>query len=195
MNMVAVQPMTKKPEKSLLSILSTLIVISQWSLGFIVVSAPLTVLGAPFLPLQFGSDPSDIDAKTPTFFVGLVLDEGMTRPAYFLEALIVMVFGAAALFGLHHLRRILRNVAVGRAFARENGLRLRKVGYAAMAAQLVVYALWIISITLDVTGVMDFEGRTITLTPMPWIGILGVFVLSTIFLEGAQIKEEQDLTV
>jgi len=187
--------MAKNAKQPLLSTLSTLIVVSQWSAWFVLASAPLTVLGAPFLPIQFGGDPADPDAQAPTFFFGLVLDEDMSRAAFVLEGVIVMIFSGAALYGLHHLQRILRNVAAGRAFVRENGVRLRKVGYVAAASMIVVYGLWIVSIALDVTGVMDFEGRTIAITPLPWIGVLGVFVLSTIFLEGAEIKEEQDLTV
>ncbi len=112
-----------------------------------------------------------------------------------LEGIVVMVFASATLFGLHHLKRILRNVAAGRAFVRENGLRLRKVGYVAAAAMVVLYVLWVGSLVLDMTGVVEFEGNTLAITPLPWIGILGIFVLSTIFLEGAEIKEEQDLTV
>ena len=187
--------MTKTTKQPLLSTLSTLVVISQWSAWLILVGAPLSLMGAPFLPIQFGGDPSDPDAQTPTFFIGLVLDQDMSRASVILEGIVVMVLAAATLFGLHHLKHILRNVAAGRAFARENGLRLRKVGYVAAGAMIALYALWTGSIILDLTGVVEFEGNTITITPLPWIGILGIFVLSTIFLEGAEIKEEQDLTV
>ena len=187
--------MTKTTKQPLLSTLSTLIVVAQWSAGFILIGAPLSLMGAPFLPITFGGDPADPNAQTPTFFIGLVLDEDMSRASVVLEGIVVMVLAGATLFGLHHLKRILRNVAAGRAFARENGLRLRKVGYAAAAAMVAVYVLWFGSIVLDLTGVVVFEGNTIAITPLPWIGILGIFVLSTIFLEGAEIKEEQDLTV
>jgi len=187
--------MVKKTAKSTVSTLSTLVVATKWTLWFIFVSAPLTAIGAPFFPLRVGPSPSDVDAEGPTFFIGLMLDEGMTRPAIILEATIIMVMAGAALFGLHHLRCILKNISSGAAFARENGLRLRKVGYAAVAAQVAIYGLWLVSVILQAAVGLDFEGRVIVLTPMPWVGILGIFVLSTIFLEGAQIKEEQDLTV
>ncbi len=187
--------MVEKTAKSFVSTLNALVVATQWTIWFMLVSAPLTAIGAPFLPLRVGPSPSDVDAEGTTFFIGLMFDEGMTRPAVVLEAIIVMVIGAAALYGLHHLRHILRNVSSGAAFARENGLRLRKAGYAAAAAQIAVYVIWLISVILEATLGTDFEGRVIILTPMPWVGILGIFVLSTIFLEGAQIKEEQELTV
>ena len=157
--------------------------------------APLTAIGAPFLPLRIGPDPAGGDAEGATFFIGLMFDEDMTRPAIILESIIVMVMAGAALYGLHHLRHILRNVSSGAAFVRGNGLRLRKVGYAAVAAQVTIYVLWFISVILGATLGLDFDGRVIILTPIPWVGILGIFVLSTIFLEGEQIKEEQDLTV
>lgn len=187
--------MTQKTGNSIISILTTMLVISKWSMWFILITAPLAALGAPFLPLQFGADPADAEATAPTFYVGLVLDEEMSRPAYYLETFIVMLFVGAGLYVVHHLQRILGNVRAGAAFDRENGLRLRKIGYAAAIAQLTVYGLWLVSIILDFAGLMEFEGRMITITPMPWIGILGAFALSTIFLEGADIKEEQDLTV
>ncbi len=187
--------MAKKTAKSIVSTLSTLVVATQWTLWFMLVFAPLTAIGVPYLPLRIGPDPADVDAEGTTFFIGLIFDEGMTRPAVFLEAIIVMVMAGAALYGLHHLRHILRNVSSGAAFVRGNGLRLRKAGYAAAAAQIAIYGLWLISVILEATMGLDFEGRVIILTPMPWVGILGIFVLSTIFLEGAQIKEEQELTV
>ena len=187
--------MAKQTAKSILSTLSALVVATQWTLWFMFILAPLTAIGVPFLPLTIGPDPANTDAEGTTFFIGLVFDEGMTRPAIILEAIIVMVMSGAALYGLHHLRHILRNVSSGAAFVRGNGVRLRKAGYAAAGAQLGIYGLWLFSAILGATLGLDFEGRVITLTPMPWVGILGIFVLSTIFLEGAQIKEEQELTV
>lgn len=187
--------MAKRTAKSIVSTLTTLVVATQWTLWFMFIFAPLTAIGAPFLPLRVGPDPANGDAEGTTFFIGLMFDEGMTRPAVILESIIVMVMAGAALYGLHHFRHILRNVSSGAAFVRANGLRLRKAGYAAVTAQLAIYGLWIVSLILGATFGLDFDGRVIILTPIPWVGILGIFVLSTIFLEGAQIKEEQDLTV
>lgn len=176
-----------------ISILSKLLVFSKWALLFQVATAILSAVGAPFFPLQFGGDPATGEGRTVQ--IGVVFDEDMTRAAVYLETLIIVVVCAAGLYAVHHFRRIISNAASGRAFARENGVRLRKIGYVAAGAQVSVYVLWVFSAFIELAGLAVFDGRTMAITPAPWLIILGVFALSTIFLEGADIKEEQDLTV
>ena len=187
--------MKQQKSDSIFSVLSTLLVVSKWTLLFIIATGALAALNAPFFPLTFGADPADPDAKWPTFFIGLAFEEDMTRAAYVLEIFVAIMLSGVGLYVIHHLSRILQNVRNGYAFARENGLRLRKAGYAAAYGQLAVYGIWFIALILRVSGRVDFEGVSMAFTPAPWLGILGAFALSTIFLEGADIKEEQDLTV
>lgn len=187
--------MTQVKRKSVASTLTSLLSISRWVLWYLIVTLPLTALNAPFFPITIGGDFADPDAVWPTMFLSPFLEQSGTRPALYLETLIGMITAGLGLFVIHHFLRILRNVQSGSAFARENGVRLRKIGFAIAGVQLGIYGLWFASLLADMFAGVDFEGLMVALSPAPWIGVFGAFALSTIFLEGSAIKEEQDLTV
>ena len=187
--------MTQKKRKSVACTLTSLLGITRCVLWYVIVTLPLTALSAPFFPITIGGDFADPDAVWPTVFLSPFLEQNGTRAALYLETLIGVIAAALGLFVIHHFLRILRNVQSGAAFARENGVRLRKIGFAIAGVQLSIYGLWFASLLADMFAGIDFEGLMVTLSPAPWIGVFGAFALSTIFLEGAEIKEEQDLII
>ncbi len=119
----------------------------------------------------------------------------MTSAAIYTQAAVDIIMIGAGMFIITEMLQVLRNVAARNAFVRENGERLRRMGYAGVIAQLSIYAVWIVSETIDVAGVAEVEGLIIEISPAPWIIILCAFALSTVFNDAAALKEEQDLTV
>ncbi len=158
-----------------------------------------TVLGTaarlPFFPLRFGGDPADPEARWPTVHIGAAVDPDMTAAAIYTQSAVEVILIAAGFFIISEMLQLLRNVAGGHAFIRENGARLRRMGYAGVVAQLSIYAVWIVSRTVDAAGVAAVDGLTVEISPAPWIIILCAFALSTVFNDAAALKEEQDLTV
>lgn len=178
-----------------IGVLMSLLKICQWIFVFLIVTVPLTVIGAPFMPLRFGSDPSDVDAQWPTFYVGAVFNEELTKAALYAEGLVLLIFLALGLFVVRQMLGVLNNVVNGDSFARDNGIRLRRMGYAGAAAQLSVYGVWILTGLVSLAGWADIDGMNVVLSPAPWVVILLAFALATVFRDGAELKEEQDLTV
>ena len=187
--------MTQAKKKSVASGLVSLLSISRWALWFIIVTLPLTAFNAPFFPITIGGDPANPDAAWPTVYLSPYLEQTGTRAALYVETLIGMIQAGLALYVIHHFLRILKNVQGGAAFARQNGERLRKIGFAVAGVQIGIYVLYAASLLANYLLEIDFEGLFVALSPAPWIGVFGAFALSTVFLEGAEIKEEQDLTV
>lgn len=178
-----------------LKILVKLLVFMQWTMVFLLVTVPLTVLRAPFFPLRFGSDPNDADAAWPTFYVGAVFDEDITQAALVADGAVIIIYLALGLYVIRQMLGVLRNVKNGDSFARDNGLRLRRMGYAGAVAQLSVYGVWLLAAIVALAGWAEVDGMSVVLTPAPWVVILLAFALATVFRDGAALKEEQDLTV
>ncbi|MEO1252369.1 MAG: DUF2975 domain-containing protein [Pseudomonadota bacterium] len=177
------------------SILITLLRVTRWVTAFVIVSIPLTLLNAPFFPLQFGADPADEDAEGRTVYIGRIADESVAEGAMYAQGLIDVMLAAATLYAITQMLGLMRNVAAGHSFVRENGKRLRRIGYTALITQLAIYVVWFFSLTLEGFGAASMEGLIVELTPFPWIVILSVFALATVFNDATTLKEEQDLTV
>ncbi len=92
------------------------------------------------------------------------------------------------LFVVNRLLEILKTLRFGSPFVKENADRFRGVGYALLIGQGSVIAFGFLSLIFDA----DIE---IDMSPIAWLAIIAVFVLSEVFREGARMKEEQDLTV
>lgn len=184
----------RKDDRSL-AILVKLLVFSKWTMVFLLVIVPLTILGAPFLPLQFGGDPNDPEAAWPTFYVGAVFDEEATQAALYADGAVLMIYFVLGLYVIRQMLGVLENVKNGDSFARDNGLRLRQMGRAGVIAQLSVYGVWILAGLIALAGLAEVEGMTVVISPAPWVAILLAFALAIVFRDGADLKEEQDLTV
>ena len=92
------------------------------------------------------------------------------------------------LFVVNRLLEILKTLRFGSPFVKENADRFRNVGYALLIGEGAKFAFGFMSLIFSAD--VDIE-----MNPITWVAIIAVFVLSAVFLEGARMKEEQDLTV
>ncbi len=176
-----------------MDLLIRLLLGTRWVLVFLIVVVPITALGAPLFPIRIGGDGPDDDALN--IHVGAVFDEGMNEPAVFVQTIVAVIVFAFAIYAIGQMLGVLRNVRAGNSFVRDNGTRLRRIGFGGIAAQLSIYAVWIAALVIEAAGAVRFDGLTIELNFAPWIGVLMAFALAAVFRDGAELKEEQDLTV
>lgn len=177
------------------SVLICLLVFTRYAIVFIFITVVGTALRLPFFPLRIGGDPADADARWPTAYVGAAVDPDMTDAALYTQSATEIVLLVGGLFIITQMLNVLRDVSVGHAFVRENGERLRRMGYAGVVVQLSIYVIWVIAEAVDLSGVAEVEGMIMEISPAPWIVILCAFALSTVFNDAATLKEEQELTV
>jgi len=135
----------------------------------------------PFLPtildwvMQF--EGVDIDFDDFSFDMGDIVE--------IVSGLITL---GVALFIVNRLLEILRTLRLEAPFVKENAVRFRRVGFALIIGEVSKIALGIMGAIFDA----DID-KSIEITNL--MAIAAVFVLSEVFLEGARLKEEQDLTV
>lgn len=130
----------------------------------------------PFLPLieRIAGDHVSIDS-------GVDGGDYVKLMSYF------VAFGVM-LFIVNRLLEILKTLRFGSPFVRENAVRFRQVGYALLLGEGAKIAFGILGAIFDADVKVNSELTT-------WVAIVAVFVLAEVFLEGAKMKEEQDLTV
>ena len=175
--------------------LINLLLITRGALVFIFITVVATALRLPFFPLRIGGDPADPDARWPTAYIGASLDPEMTQAALYTQSATDIALLIGGFFIITQMLRVLRNVAAGHAFVRDNGRRLRLMGYAGVVTQLSIYAIWAIAQAADAAGAAEVDGLVMEISPAPWIVILCAFALAAVFNDAATLKEEQDLTV
>lgn len=105
---------------------------------------------------------------------------------------------AAGMFAVHRVRQILGTVDTGTPFVMANATRVRHVGLA-LIASAVVRIIGDLTVGLYIRSVVAAAGlkvdlRTNLRLEMIMAGLL-VIVLSEVFRFGAELQEEQDLTV
>ncbi|OXE35189.1 MAG: hypothetical protein CGW95_15415 [Phenylobacterium zucineum] len=98
---------------------------------------------------------------------------------------------AGILVIVSRLRRIFATLMAGDPFHPENVARLRIIGMALAALELIRYAFWIFSIWV-IPGATKVQP---TLSTTPWFSVLVVFVLAEVFREGARLRREAELTI
>ncbi len=177
------------------SVLIRLLVITRYAIVFIFITVLGTALQAPFFPLRIGADPADADARWPTAYIGSAVDPEMTNAALYTQSATETVLLIGGFFIITQMLSVLRNVSAGHPFVRENGERLRRMGYAGVIVQLSIYVIWAIAQAVDLSGAAAVDGIIMEISPAPWIVILCAFALSTVFNDAATLKEEQELTV
>lgn len=192
---ISKRDMVQRAGSDSVMLLTKVLRVSRVALVFIAVTVVGTAARLPFFPLQLGGDPTDETARWPTIYIGAAVDPDITLAALYTQSAVSIVLIVAGLFIISEMLQVLRNVAGGHAFVRENGTRLRRMGYAGVVAQLSVYAVWIVAEVVDIAGVAEVEGIVFEISPAPWVIILCAFALATVFNDAAALKEEQDLTV
>ncbi|WP_411819347.1 DUF2975 domain-containing protein [Hyphococcus formosus] len=177
------------------SLLITLLVYTRIILALNYLAVPYYLFAGSNMPKYLGSDPADMDAKWPTIYFGIENNQDMTSAALVVESLVLLISVTFGIFVIGQMLAILRNVQNDNAFARDNGDRLRRIGYFGAGAQLSIYGVWLVTAAMEAAQLIDTEGLEMGLSTAPWIGVLIAFSLATIFRHGTDIKEEQDLTV
>lgn len=121
-----------------------------------------------------------------------VSDAAARAPA--LAGLIVLMalYLAAILVVVNRLRRVFGTLTLGDPFQPENVGRLRVIGLALIAIQVIGHVLHMAT-GLALVGRGGDLGFTVNLSA--WFSILVVFVLAEVFREGARLRREAELTI
>lgn len=114
--------------------------------------------------------------------------DGFADAEDFIKVANAFVTFAVMLFVVNRLLEILKTLRFGSPFVKENADRFRGLGYALLMGEGAKFAFGFLSLIFDAD--VSINSSFIT-----WLAIVAVFVLSEVFREGAQMKEEQDLTV
>ena len=114
-------------------------------------------------------------------------DLSVSRADYFdIAYSFVTVF--VMFFVVTRLLEIMKTLRFGSPFVKENADRFRMVGFALIIGEGAKFVFSFLSLIFGADLDIDIE-------LIAWLAIIAVFVLSEVFLEGARMKEEQDLTV
>ena len=105
---------------------------------------------------------------------------------------------AAALVVLYQLRRVFGTLAAGDPFVRENATRIRMIGFAVLGMELV-RVLVLSAQAYYLRANFSFTGIQLRTLPHPDLGVLFLglvlLVIAEVFRQGADLREEQSLTV
>lgn len=135
----------------------------------------------PFLPVildwAMQLEGVDVDIDDIIFDIGDII-----------EVISAFISVGVVLFVVNRLLEILKTLRLETPFVKENAVRFRRVGFALIFGEAAKIILGIMGAVFDA----DID-KGIEITNL--IAIAAVFVLSEVFLEGARMKEEQELTV
>ncbi len=102
------------------------------------------------------------------------------------------------IFIIYLLQKIFRSLKIGTFFVKQNGIYIKRIAYAvlgiALLPKLIDYFINVyITKNIDIDGIIfkawfDFDYRTTSLA-------LFVFVIAKVFIRGAELKEDLDLTI
>lgn len=166
---------------SLLKLILDVVYIGLWiGIGAVSVGALLALL-LSFNPDLLGSLTLNFNGyqlvrKWPTIIALLF------TVAFYLAGILVIV---------SRLRRIFATLMAGDPFHPDNVPRLRIIGLALVALELIRYSLWGLSLWL----IPDQTRTGPTISTTPWFSVLVVFVLAEVFREGARLRREAELTI
>jgi len=159
-----------------------------WLMAFVALAATVMALSTVGLPGSMTCVPGDGD--------------GLRRPCSDLPALVVAfayvdLVGAAA-FGLAMLycfSRLFGNYARGEIFTRASVRELRVVSYLAVAYVILQFVLFVVALALAVDDVELAEGLHVGFGLGPILGAGFMVLLAWVMDVGAEIREENELTV
>ncbi len=158
---------------SLLKLVLDVIYFALWAaLGLLLAAALLALLLPTDLPMW-----KNIEAHGATLSAGL---------------LAFAVYVAVVLFITLRVRRIFMTLTAGDPFHPGNVGRLRSIGFALAALELINYG-----VNLVTSWAFRDEFRTVRFpfNPTAWFAVLVVFVLAEVFREGARLRSEAELTI
>ncbi|MEM8772107.1 MAG: DUF2975 domain-containing protein [Pseudomonadota bacterium] len=165
---------------SLASILAIGLHVTRIILVIAVVGLTIAMVMIPFasglIAFVGGFDNVDIDG-----------DIGIDIADYF-DIAYSFVAAVVMLYVVNRLLEILLTLRLETPFVKENADRFRAVGYALLIGEGAKFVFAILGVIFGAELDIDFEF-------IAWLAIIAVFVLSEVFMEGARMKEEQDLTV
>lgn len=108
----------------------------------------------------------------------------------------LLLLGVAAAVPAHvifsRLVAVIRTVLVGETFASPNARRVREIGWALLAIQLLDVPLLLIVPMFEGMGV-EVDGSSVSIGG--WLSVLVAFVLARVFAEGAALREDLEGTV
>ena len=161
---------------TLLKVALDAICVLLWvALGLLLVAALVALLLPP--DLEVWRQVTRASARGPVLAAGLI--------AYAVSTVVV-------LFIVLRLRRIFATLTGGDPFHPGNVLRLRAIGFALAALELINYLTNLVSgwAFRDQLQKLHFPFH-----PTAWFAVLVVFVLAEVFREGARLRNEAELTI
>ncbi|MEP9400272.1 DUF2975 domain-containing protein [Sphingomonas sp. VNH70] len=109
---------------------------------------------------------------------------------------LLLLLGVVAAVPAHvifsRLSAVIGTVRIGETFAAPNARRVRQVGWALLAIQLLDFPLMLIVRRFDGLGI-DTAGSSVSIGG--WLSVLVAFVLARVFAEGAALREDLEGTV
>ena len=121
-----------------------------------------------------------------------ILDLSRQGPMIAVVLLAVEAYLAALIVIFNRLRRVFETLTRGDPFRPENVGRLRIVGLALIALELLGYGVRMSAAWLLPPGAVNVS---ISINLSGWFAILVVFVLAEVFREGARLRGEAELTI
>lgn len=129
---------------------------------------------------------------------GRVHISGMNQKIAFFRIIAAMVELAVGMFIIYLLRKIFTNLKKGDFFVRKNGVMLRKIAISILGVSLFLNAFQY-AISSYIYNTLSLENielkRTANLDTRTLLFGIMLFVVSMIFIKGAELQEEQDLTI
>ena len=95
-------------------------------------------------------------------------------------------------FIINRLRRVFQTLTAGDPFQPDNVKRLRHIGFALAALEVISY---FTSAVVNWAFRDDVESVSFTPHITAWFAVLVVFVLAEVFREGARLRREAELTI
>jgi hypothetical protein len=140
-----------------------------------------------FQPLTTGAN-INIEGVDPAAVANLI-----DKPQVFAGLIfIVAAYIGVLIVVLNRLRRVFETLIVGDPFRPQNVARLRIVGFALIALEVLGY---IVHRVTDIFGPGRAHGFSLSVNLTGWFAILVVFVLAEVFREGARLRQDADLTI
>ncbi|HZF42476.1 MAG TPA: DUF2975 domain-containing protein [Sphingomonadaceae bacterium] len=149
------------------------------------------VVGALFmivLVTTFVAEPAVLGGLSRRFGAGA---STILHDARLVMALSIATIPAAWLI-LTRLLAVLRTVESGDAFVAENGDRLRTMGWAMLAIQILDLGYGYLAVRVSESS-GEYLGWSFS--PGGWLAVLLVFVLARVWTQGAAMRDELDATV